>query len=140
VKEIFKIVPVGIIRKESKETEIYIHRKYKDALLGLDGFSHIHVFYWFSKNDISEKRKILRVYPRGDAKNPLQGVFATRSPARPNPIAISTCRLIAVKGNIVLIEEIDAFDGSPVIDIKPCIMNQDLTVRFRVPDWVSNDG
>ena len=106
--EFFKIVPVGVIRKKYKVTSINIHSRYEDALLGLDGFSHIQVFYWLSKNDTMEKRKIHRVYPRGDTKKPLQGVFATRSPARPNPIAISTCRLIAVEGNTIFIEGIDA--------------------------------
>lgn len=139
MSEIFKIIPVGIIRKKDKKTTIEIQGEYKNALLGLDGFSHIHVLYWLNKNDTPEKRKIFRVHPRGNTKKPLQGVFATRSPVRPNPIAISTCGLIAVKGNIVFIEEIDAFDGSPVIDIKPCMMNHGKSAHFKVPEWISND-
>ena len=131
----YKIDPVGIIRKQDNTVTIEVHKGYEDALLGLDQFSHIIVFSWFHKNDFPEKRGILQVHPRGNKENPLTGVFATRSPLRPNPIAISTCKILSIDVKIIHIDEIDAFDGTPVIDIKPCISRLDLISDVRVPDW-----
>ncbi|MFH0844590.1 MAG: TrmO family methyltransferase, partial [Pseudomonadota bacterium] len=60
----------------------------------------------------------------------------TRSPVRPNPIALSTCKILSVQGRTVHIDKIDLFDGTPVIDIKPCISNMDFVLDIRVPEWV----
>ncbi|MHC4463765.1 MAG: TrmO family methyltransferase domain-containing protein [Planctomycetota bacterium] len=79
---------------------------------------YVHVVYWFDRNDTPEKRAILQVHPRGDKNNPLTGVFATHSPFRPNLIAISKCDIISIKENMIEIKDIDAFDGSPVLDLK----------------------
>jgi len=130
----YYLKPVGIIRKRDEKTWIEIFDKYGDALLGLDGFSHIHVFYWFDQNDSDEKRKTLQVHPRKDPDNPLTGVFATHSPQRPNLIAFTLCKIESIIENSIHIEEIDAFDGSPVIDIK-CYIPQSVS-DVRLPDWV----
>jgi len=105
-------------------------------LLGLDGFSHVYVFWWFDKNDTPEKRSILQVHPRGNPKNPLTGVFATRSPVRPNLIALTLCKVVSVKENVVEVEKIDAFPGTAVLDIKPFIPGYDSVPDARVPDWL----
>lgn len=134
--EEFKISPVGLVKKQEKVTTIEIDNKYKDALIGLDEFSHVLVCYWLHKNDIPEKRQILQVHPRGDHANALTGVFATRSPQRPNLIAISLCKILSVKGNTIQIDTIDAFDGSPVIDLKPYMPSIDSVMDAQVPAWV----
>ena len=95
-----------------------LDKKYEPGLLGLDGFSSVTVIYWFDRNDTPKKRSILQIHPRGNMKNPLTGVFATHSPVRPNLIGVSRCRIISVKNNIIEVEGIDAFPGSPVIDLK----------------------
>ena len=130
----YYLKPVGIIRKRDEKTWIEIFDQYGDALLGLDGFSHIHVFYWFDQNDSDEERKTLQVHPRKDPDNPLTGVFATHSPRRPNLIASTLCKIESIVGNSIHIEEIDAYDGSPVIDIK-CYIPQSVS-DVRLPDWV----
>ena len=71
-----------------------------------------------STYDTPEKRSILQVHPRGNVENPIRGVFATHAPVRPNLIAISRCKIITVKNNIIEIDDIDAFSGSPVLDLK----------------------
>lgn len=76
----FTVYPIGHVKKEDDRTTIILDKKYEPGLLGLDGFSHVYVLYWFDRNDTPEKRSILQVHPRGDAKNPLSGVFATRAP------------------------------------------------------------
>ena len=132
----FVLNPIGVIRKTDDDTRLEIFEEYADGLLGLEGFSHIHVFYWFDQNDTPEKRQTLQVHPRKDPNNPLTGVFATHSPQRPNLIALTRCKIGGVIGNIIEIDDIDAHDGSPVIDIKCYIPPSDGDEGVRVPDWV----
>ncbi|MFH1029263.1 MAG: tRNA (N6-threonylcarbamoyladenosine(37)-N6)-methyltransferase TrmO [Pseudomonadota bacterium] len=132
----YQIFPVGFVRKKDQTTKIEIQKKFGAALLGLDQFSHIHVIYWFHENDIPEQRSILQVYPRNDKRNPLTGVFATHSPARPNLIALTICRVVAIRENVIEIDRIDANDGTPVIDIKSYNPNNEAKPPFRIPEWV----
>jgi tRNA-Thr(GGU) m(6)t(6)A37 methyltransferase TsaA len=132
----FKIFPVGIINKKDKAVYIDIYPEYTDGLLRLDQYSHILIFYWFHENDTSEKRKILQVHPRGNRANPLTGVFAARSPSRPNPVGISISRVLSVDGNRIHIDQIDARNGSPVIDIKPYFSSMDSIPEANMPGWV----
>lgn len=133
----FQVVEIGVVEKTGEKSTIKIDGKYKDALSGLGGFSHLIVCYWFHKNDIPEKRGILKVHPRKDKRNPLTGVFATHSPVRPNLIAISICGLVGIEDNIIYLDEIDAFDGTPVIDIKPYIPSDaPPSPEIKVPKWV----
>ena len=134
--ETYSVQTVGKVVKRSGKTILEIFPTFKDALLGLDGFSHVQVYYWFDRNDSPEKRATLRVHPRGDKSNPLTGVFATRSPFRPNLIGYSVCRIMSVEQNRIVIENIDAFDGSPIIDLKPYIPDNDCVPGATVPEWV----
>ena len=134
--ESLQINPVGIIRKTDITVGIEIFADYTDALLGLDGFSHIMVLYWFDQNDTADKRRVLQVHPRKDSRNPLTGVFATHSPQRPNLIGLTVCKIKSIRGDVIEIEEIDALDGSPVIDIKCYIPSSDRENDVRLPDWV----
>ncbi|MBW2449493.1 MAG: tRNA (N6-threonylcarbamoyladenosine(37)-N6)-methyltransferase TrmO [Deltaproteobacteria bacterium] len=136
MKDRYDIFPVGVIKKDSETVRIEIFEEYRDALLRLDDFSHITVCYWFHENDTLKKRKTLQVHPRKNKKNPLSGVFATHSPLRPNLIAISICKILSIKDTTIFIEKIDAFDGSPVIDIKCFIPSRTLTSDIKLPDWV----
>ena len=132
----FLIDCVGIIRKQGKSVAVEIYEEYKDGLLGLDQFSHVIMCFWFHKHDSPEQRNILQVHPRGNKANPLTGVFATRSPRRPTPVGISTCKILAIDGNIIYIDQTDAFNGSPVIDLKPYIPTIDSIPNATAPNWV----
>jgi len=134
--ECFKMFPVGIIRKGKDATWIEIDVKYQDALLGLEGFSHINVLYWFHENDTPEKRSVLQVHPRKDPKNPLTGVFATHSPLRPNLLGLSLCKMLSITGSRITLDAIDAQDGSPVVDIKCFIPTTRSLSDLRLPGWV----
>lgn len=114
----FKVYPIGKVEKKDERTFIVLDKEYEAGLKGLEEHSYVHVVYWFDRNDTPEKRAILQVHPRGDKNNPLTGVFATHSPFRPNLIAISRCDIISIKENVIEIKDIDAFDGSPVLDLK----------------------
>lgn len=131
----FRLFPVGKVKKHSGTTTIEIHDKYAAALLGLNQFSHVVVLYWFHKNDTAEKRKTLRVHPRHNMSNPLTGVFATRSPRRPNLIGLSVCKILSIENNIIRIDSIDAFHDSPVLDLKPYIPHMDTVRNPFGPKW-----
>ena len=134
--ETFHLCPIGIVRKTDTAVSIEIFDDYRDGLLGLDGFSHIAVFYWFNQNDTAEKRRVLQVRPRKDPRNPLTGVFATHSPQRPNLIGLTVCKILSIHGGSIKIEDIDAFDGTPVIDLKCYIPDSVGEKEVRLPDWV----
>jgi tRNA-Thr(GGU) m(6)t(6)A37 methyltransferase TsaA len=85
-----------------------------DGLLGLEAGSDVVVLFWFHQSAGYD----LQLHPRGDPSRPIRGVFATRSPRRPNPIAVTTARIRQVEGNVLEVDGLDALDGSPVLDIK----------------------
>ena len=133
----FKLYPVGEVKKQRGATELRSFDRYRDALKGLDGFSHVLVLYWFDRNDTPEKRNILQVHPRGNKNNPLTGVFACRAPVRPNLIALSRCKVLSIGNEIATVDKIDALDGSPILDIKPYIPSIDYETKgVRIPDWL----
>jgi len=136
-EKFFKVFPIGKVEKNGDDTVITISEKYSDALNGLQDFSHVLVLYWFHKNDAPEKREILQVHPRGNSENPLTGVFACRAPVRPNLIALTVCKIVSIEGRTIHIDKIDAFDQSPVIDLKPYIPSIDNPQEeVRLPEWL----
>jgi tRNA-Thr(GGU) m(6)t(6)A37 methyltransferase TsaA len=133
----FTVVPIGRIEREGRRTFIRLESRHQDGLLGLEEWSHVWVFYWFDRNDTPEKRAVLQVHPRGNRANPLTGVFATRSPMRPNLVALNLCRVVSIHGTDVEIESSDAFDHTPVIDLKPYIPSSDNpSGEVKTPKWI----
>jgi len=128
--------PVGVVKKQGKRAYLEIYPEYAPALDGLQSFSHLWVFYWFHENDNPEGRRTLQVHPRRDPANPLTGVFACRAPERPNLIGFTACRIVKVNGNIVEVTDLDAREGSPIIDLKPYIPGGDAIPKARTPDWL----
>ena len=117
-EDTFMVSPIGYVQKKDGRTSIVLEKQYEPGLMGLEQFSYVTVVYWFHLNDTPQKRAILQVHPQGNEANPMRGVFATHSPVRPNLIAISRCKILSVRDNIVQIDGIDAFDGTPVLDLK----------------------
>jgi len=134
-KTFFRLFPIGRVEKQGQVVRLRIFDEFVDGLLGLEGWSHVNVFYWFDHNDTPQQRRLLRVHPRGDKRNPLTGVFACRAPVRPNLIALSVCKILSVQGNRVTLDELDAFDGTPILDLKPFIPPDAPMHDVRVPDW-----
>jgi len=121
------------VKDKSRISQIVLHDELAEALEGVDGFSHLFVFFWL--NQISnQQRMILKVHPRGRTDMPLLGVFATRTNIRPNPIGLTLVELLKVEGNTLTVRGLDAFDGTPVLDIKP-FDSWDNAEKARVPDW-----
>lgn len=115
----FSVHPIGWVRKSEGRTTIVIDERYEPALLGVEALDAVWVIYWFDRNDNPEARSVLQVHPQGNPEHPLRGVFATRSPFRPNLIALSRVKVLAVRGNVIEIEDIDAYADTPVLDLKP---------------------
>ena len=116
---VYEVRPIGVVRnKKGKPARLEIFTEYLKGLHRLDNCSHVTVVWWFHKNDTPSNRQVLSVHPRGNKENPLTGVFATHSPVRPNLIAITTCKVLSVKDGVVTIDGIDAFDGTPILDLK----------------------
>ncbi|HIE17566.1 MAG TPA: tRNA (N6-threonylcarbamoyladenosine(37)-N6)-methyltransferase TrmO [Dehalococcoidia bacterium] len=141
------IAPIGFvrnsitqpIRKDDWETitsEIVLHEDLEEALNRIEGFSHIIVIYWMHKIGLSQRRTI-KVHPRGNQSAPLVGVFASRSPARPNPIGTSTVRLLGRQANVLKVSGLDAINGTPVLDIKPYIHGLDSANGAKTPGWTA---
>ena len=88
-----------------------------DALRGIEVGDEILVFTWLDRG----KRDVLQTCPRDDPANPIQGVFNTRSPDRPNPIGLHPVTVVAIDGPRMLVSELEALDGTPVLDVKPAL-------------------
>ena len=135
-----KIAPIGSIAEENGEFRIVLDPKYRDGLRGLDGFSHVAVLWWMDGSDSPEERGILvekKPYTHGPEEI---GVFATRSPRRPNPIAISHVHVqyVDAESGTIGIDWIDAFPGSAVLDLKPYTPSVDRVLSAQTPSWCSH--
>ncbi|WP_198300163.1 tRNA (N6-threonylcarbamoyladenosine(37)-N6)-methyltransferase TrmO [Thermococcus siculi] len=134
--EPLKITPVGYVRKNDELHEVFIEilPEFKAAMDGLREGDWIKLVLWFHESDTPERRRILKVHPYGNPANPLTGVFATRSPYRPNPIALYTVRIHRIEDNRLYIDWIDAHDGTPVIDIKIFVERYDCPKEIPIEE------
>jgi len=123
----FQIFPIAYVRNgvqelgrrnwSSVKSEIVFLPDFTEGLKGLEEYSHVYVIYFLHKQRGYE----LKVHPKGDENLPLYGVFATRSPTHPNNLGLSLVRLLEVRASSILVQGLDAVDGTPVIDVKPYI-------------------
>jgi tRNA (adenine37-N6)-methyltransferase len=139
------VEPIGIIHSPFTEIEnmpiqpkgaadvegtVHIHESYVEGLKDLEGFSHIYLIYLFHKAE----RISLTVTPFMDSTE--RGVFATRSPLRPNHIGLSIVQLVKIENGILTVRGIDVLDGTPLLDIKPYIRNFD-SVAGSLSGWMA---
>ena len=139
--------PIGVVRNQVLEprpdgwqevtSRIVVRPELADALLGLEGYSHVLVLFWPHRVPADVIGSKHRLHPRDDPANPLQGVLATRSQIRFNPILVTAVRLLGVKGNVLRVRGLDAIDGTPVLDIKPYVPYFDSVPDATVPGWVT---
>ena len=132
-----EVHPIGRVACEDGELRIALDPEYAPALRGLEGYSHVQVVWWF---DCTQGRGAL-VEERPYTKGPDElGVFATRSPMRPNPIAVSSVGIAYVDEATATVglHYIDAFPESPVLDLKPYIPSVDRVESPSVPEWCAH--
>ena len=142
-QQTFTIVPIGYIEKESNEmTYIIVYEAFKEALLNIEFFLHLIILWWITGRDNVADRAVLQVWPKDRPTAPLSGVFTCRAPSRPNPIGLSIVALQSYEkpANRLVIDRIDAFHGTPVIDIKPYFPSSDTIRNVTLPDWFEDLG
>jgi len=127
---------IGRVKEFSgEEAKIEIFEEFCDGLRGIDEFSHLIILYWLHMRDDEEERRTLVVFPRRHTVNLERGVFACRSPSRPNPIGLCVVKLLKIEGRILTVKGLDAFVDSPIIDIKPYLPRADSIPDAHVPSW-----
>jgi tRNA (adenine37-N6)-methyltransferase len=146
--ETLTLTPVGVIHSEHAKPErtpiqpvcaqgsagrVEVFPEYEEGLDDIEGFSHLHLIYWLHRSgeatNVRSGARLLRVVPFLD--DVPHGIFATRSPIRPNPIGLSIVRLVERRGSELLVEDLDVLDGTPLLDIKPYVESFDLRVGTR---------
>jgi tRNA-Thr(GGU) m(6)t(6)A37 methyltransferase TsaA len=121
-----KGTPIQPAAAKDVEGRVEIYAEFAEGLKDLEGFSHVYLIYHFHRS----RRFSLTVTPFLDDTD--RGVFATRAPARPNPIGLSIVRLVAVRGNILAIKDVDIVDGTPLLDVKPYVPAFDVITVERI--------
>jgi tRNA-Thr(GGU) m(6)t(6)A37 methyltransferase TsaA len=121
------------VKNKMALSQIVLREDLSEGLSGIADFSHLFVL--FHLNEVTlDQQKTLKVHPRGRQDMPLTGVFATRTNLRPNAIGLTLVELMSVEGNVLTVRGLDAYDGTPVLDIKP-YDPWDMAENAKVPDW-----
>ena len=118
--------PIGIVQNEFKElaspdeirareSRIILNPDLVEGLQGLELGSQVMVIFYFHLSEGFD----LHQHPRGDSGRPMRGVFALRSPRRPNPIGVTIVELLSIENNMLRVRGLDAINGTPVLDLKP---------------------
>ena len=138
--EQFTVKSIGKIYVDDKGMRLVLDKEYIPALTNLKDFSYINVLWWFDQCDNSDSRsKLIEKSPYKNSPDML-GTFATRSPERPNPIAL-TCSYVTYidsQNGIIGLAYIDAENGTPILDIKPYTPSLDRVENPSVPEWCYN--
>lgn len=131
---------IGKVQNAQGQMFVEVEKQYAPALKSLDGFGHLVLTWWFSQCDSTTDRAVLQINSPYKGSPEVMGVFATRSPQRPNPIAITTVEVLSIdfENGRIYVPFIDAEDGTPILDIKPYTPSFDRVENPRVPVWSSN--
>lgn len=136
----FSVKQIGIIRTDAGGSRIELEREFRTAMTGLDGFEYLNILWWFDRCD-DEQSRSKRTEESPYARGPrVLGTFATRSPERPNPIALSCTQVTYLdeEHGVIGLAWLDAEDGSPVLDIKPYTPSADRVENPSVPVWCAH--
>ena len=129
---------IGMIKTQNNNYQAIIDEKYIPALNGLKDFSHCVIIWWADKCDNIELRNILECEkPYAHSPDKL-GIFSTRSPARPNPIATTVVQILSIENGTIYLPYIDADDNTPILDIKPYHPSADIVKSYKLPEWCAH--
>ncbi len=133
----FTIRPIGRVRRDETGCYLQLDEAYRPGLKQLPHFSHIIVLWWATEQDTPEARSLLTCYPPY-APDKLTGVFATRAEYRPNPVGMTVCELTGLDeaAGIIHVRNIDAFDNTPIVDIKGYFPVCDRVNGATIPAWL----
>jgi tRNA-Thr(GGU) m(6)t(6)A37 methyltransferase TsaA len=135
----YEVRAVGYVRRSAEGINLEILEQFRPALANLSHFSHVIVLWWADRHDNAKSRSALQTRPPY-ARDQVMGIFATRAEYRPNPIGLTTCRLLAVDeaNGSVRVADIDALDGTPVLDLKAYFPVCDRVRKAHIPVWLSD--
>ena len=138
-EQTFQVRPIGYVRGQEGNSHLEILEPFRPALKQLDQFSHVIVVWWADRHDNEESRSLMQCMPPY-AEGKLTGVFACRAEYRPNPIAITACKIAAVdeEKGVIRLQYIDAFDGTPILDLKAYFPVSDRVRDAKMPAWLSD--
>ena len=134
----YQIYPIGYVRRSEDDVHLEILAPFRAGLKQLDHFSHVMAFWWADQHDNDESRGTMQTKPPY-AEDKVTGVFACRAEYRPNPIAVTTCKILAVDedNGVVQVANIDAYDGTPLLDLKAYFPVCDRVQEAHIPEWLS---
>lgn len=134
-----KLAPFGMIHKQKGNYYLEFYTWSDNCVTMLNNYSHVKIIWWFHKFDKPQYRKVFQCNPPYE-NAPKTGIFATRSPVRPNPIAMTTAKIISIdeKQKRVYVSKLDSFDNTPFIGISPYIPALDFTDDYKLPPWLSH--
>lgn len=137
--------PIGVVRNDQPGprygdwgdvvSDIILHDELAPALDGIEDFSHVEVLFYIS-GVTAEQRATLKLHPQNKEGAPLVGVFACHTQYRPNPIGLTVARLLQRQGNRLRVQGLDAYDGSPILDIKAYAPRPEQSAGYVIPDWL----
>ena len=130
------VIFIGTVESTGETSTLRIYPEYCPALLGIERHSHLIVLYWFHLRDDPEHRKTLQVTPPRHEGAPLTGVFACRSPSRPNPLGVTVVKLERIDGCKLIVSGLDALEGSPIVDVKPYNPDSDSVPEAEAPGYM----
>ena len=133
-----KLTYIGVVEGSGETSSVRIFPEFCEGLHNLDNFSHVIILYWCHLRDEEDERRVLKVTPRRHLRTSPVGVFASRSPTRPNPIALCVTQLVKIHDCTLYVRGLDAMDGSPIIDLKPYIPRADSIPNAKTPKWTSH--
>lgn len=146
--ETIPLQPIGVVLNavrvprmggwERVVSEVQLRDDLAPLLDGIEAYSHIIVLFYLHLVPPERRGTPPHIHPRGDERYPLQGVLATRTQHRPNPIGVAVVPLLERKGNVLKVRGLDAIDGTPVLDIKPYIPHYDAVPEARMPAWAQS--
>lgn len=120
-------------RRRDIIAEVRVLPRFADGLLGIEAYSHLIILFWM--HGAAAGTEPLQLHPRGNPALPLTGVFASRGRSHPNPVGLAVVDLVERRGNSLLVRRLDAWSGTPVIDIKPYDY-YDSYDQVRLPAWL----
>ena len=141
--KIIKLKPIGFAENKIKKSrfgnfkgeisEIILDKKFIGALKGINDYSHLIIVYWMDKM----KDYVISHRPQGNPEAPIVGIFACRCAQRPNPVGITTVKLLKASQNKLTVKGLDVLDKTPIIDIKPYWPQYDKADNWKIPAWVN---
>ena len=144
-----EIIPIGFVRRVAVDedvrdrtlvSQVILSSNFTKAMEGIEEWSHIYIIYWLNRVEQNEEQFLC--FPGDGPAKPPVGVLATRAPIHPNPIGLTLVELVNREDNVLHVQGLDAYDGTPVLDIKPYPDWESgrliVVTDFRVPEWLRN--